>query len=451
MTGYNRFHSLVASTLTTNMLIMLATLVVGSLTAKILGVEGRGELAAIQLVASFLGGVCIAGLPAAVIYLSGANGRYSGHYYMTGMLLAMLLAVPTIIVGYAVAPFILNNNRLEVIEAARTYLVFIPLTILSSFILASFQGQLKIRVWNRMRAIAYVLWLGPVLWMYVRGGVGPVEFSKIYLIFVAVYVVLFLFIQYREQQGEARFRTKLVRPLLSYGGSTTFANLLQQSNLRLDQIFITAFLLPTQLGIYVVALAWSGAYAPFIGAVSNIIVPYISRIESTANQIDLLGRISRVIATLNLLLSALLMLVTPIAIHLLFGEAFEAAVPIAYVLIVALMLANLKGVLSESLRGMGKPGVVMRAEIIGVVVTAVLLAVVLVASGELIAVAISSVVGYAATLVYLAVYLQRKMHMPMTKLFIPTRSDLAYVIRSVQDLLQRARGVKSSDARMTDA
>lgn len=450
MSKGNRFVSLVASTLTASMVIMLAGLVTGSLTAKVLGVAGRGELAAIQLVGSFLGGLCTAGLPAAVIYFTGINSKGADSYYTTGLLLAMVLGVPCLVGGYLVIPHFLANNRPEVLEAARLYLLFIPLSILSTFVLATFQGQMKIHAWNVLRTIAYVLWLGPVLWMYFKGHVSSVEFSSAYLVFLAAYVVLYLLVQYRSRTGSARFDQALVKPLVSYGWATTFANLSQQSSLKLDQMFIAAVLLPDHLGIYVVAVAWSAAHAPLIGAVSYVIVPYVSRIASVVDQAEALGKITRIMVVLNLVLSAALVLITPLAIHILFGPQFAKSVAVAYVLIVASMFANIKGVLAEGLRGVGKPEQVMRGEIFGVLVTALLLAISLSDTG-LITVAAVSALGYAITFFYLATQLKQHMGVSLTALLVPTRQDLGYVIHNAWELVRRAFMFKSDRGGGADA
>lgn len=436
MSKGNRFVSLVASTMTASMLIMLAGLITGSLTAKVLGVAGRGELAAIQLVGSFLGGLCTAGLPAAVIYFTGVNGKAADSYYTTGLLLAMALGVPCVVVGYLVIPHFLVNNRPEVLQAARLYLLFIPLSILSTFVLATLQGQMKIHAWNVLRTIAYVLWLGPVLWMYFQGPVTSEAFSGAYLVFLAAYLVPYLFVQYRSRTGPARFDRALVKPLVTYGWATTFANMSQQSSLRLDQMFIAAVLLPDQLGIYVVAVAWSAAHAPLIGAVSYVIVPYVSRIASVVDQAEALSKITRIMVLLNLVLSAALVLITPLAIHILFGPQFAKAVPVAYVLIGASVFANIKGVLAEGLRGVGKPEQVMRGEMLGVLVTAALLAASLSTTG-LLTVAGVSAVGYAATFFFLAAQLRRHMAVGLGALLLPTRQDLAYVIHNAWELARR--------------
>ncbi|NSM99016.1 hypothetical protein, partial [Serratia marcescens] len=74
-----------------------------------------------------------------------------------------------------------------------------------------------------------------------------------------------------------------------------------------------------------------------IGAVSYVIVPYVSRIASVADQAEALSKITRIMVLLNLVLSAALVLITPLAIHILFGPKFAKAVPVAYVLIGASM------------------------------------------------------------------------------------------------------------------
>ena len=69
-------------------------------------------------------------------------------------------------------------------------------------------------------------------------------------------------------------------PLLRYGLPCVMTTLPQVLNLRMDQMLMAAFLPPGVLGLYVVAVAWSGAINPLLNAVATVLFPEVASKES---------------------------------------------------------------------------------------------------------------------------------------------------------------------------
>lgn len=429
---------------------MVSGLVTGSLIARLLGATGRGELASIQLYGALFASICTSGLPSAVTYFTGVDTEKAGGYYFTGIAAAFLLAIPVALGGFIAIPYLLVSQRPEVVSAARFYLIFIPLGIVTAFSLASLQGQMKMLLWNLLRIIAAVFWLIPLAGMFFLGVNDSVTVSKIYLLFLLLYSCIFLVILYRNLDGRIRFQKKLFRPLWSYGLPTSFATFSQQSNLKLDQVFIAAMLPPELLGIYVVSIAWSAAHSPLIGAVSYVIVPHMTRLNSIAEQSTAICRITRTMILLNLVLAGGLLAVTPAAIHLLFGAQFMGAVPIAYILIAGSVFSNVKGVLAEGLRGMGRPEIVMKGELLGLAVSLILFPLLLSLSG-LPGVAVASIIGHAATFGFLLFGLRENSEVSVKDLLFPRREDVVYLLSRMGDVLGHKKTSLSPKSGTTDA
>ena len=73
-----------------NVLITLIGLVTGTLLARLLGPQGRGELAAIQGWPTYLVGFAMVGLPHALTYFCGRNPLQSGALLATAVLGCLL-------------------------------------------------------------------------------------------------------------------------------------------------------------------------------------------------------------------------------------------------------------------------------------------------------------------------------------------------------------------------
>jgi O-antigen/teichoic acid export membrane protein len=120
---------------------------------------------------------------------------------------------------------------------------------------------------------------------------------------------------------------------------------------------------------------------------------------------------------------------------LLFSKKFLPALPAAAILIFAASISGLNSILEDSLRGFGRPIIIMWAELFGLVLTAVSLAVFLPMYG-IVGAAIASVVGYSATLIYLLFTAKNLTGLSISSFLRPQMAD-------VKTLLDRLSTVQS--------
>src|SRR5438105_3237267 len=116
--------SLVGSLLVTfavNACLALLGLVTGGLLARLLGPQGRGELAAIQTWPTNIASLAMLGLAEATVYFSAREPRQAGRHLSSAMALALLVSPPVGLVAYLLMPVLLNAQSAHVIQAARWY------------------------------------------------------------------------------------------------------------------------------------------------------------------------------------------------------------------------------------------------------------------------------------------------------------------------------------------
>jgi O-antigen/teichoic acid export membrane protein len=116
-------------------------------------------------------------------------------------------------------------------------------------------------------------------------------------------------------------------------------------------------------------------------------------------------------------------------IPLLFGQAFHMAVPLLVFLAPATILLGMNQILSTAFRGIDRPEIGSTAELLGFAVTAISLVALLPRYG-MYGAAIASLLAYGASHLYL---LRRAMSIFGTgfrSLCIPTRSDVAALMRA---------------------
>jgi O-antigen/teichoic acid export membrane protein len=192
----------------------------------------------------------------------------------------------------------------------------------------------------------------------------------------------------------------------------------QMLNLRLDQMLMAALLPPRTLGLYVIAVAWSGAAAPLLSAVGAVTTPAVASAKDYSQGVRRMAAGARGTAVLALVLCLALAVLTPFAIVILFGERFRASIPAALVLVPAAGVLGLNLVLQEGLRGMGRPYAALQAELAGLTVTVVALAAMLRPMG-IIGAAIASLLGYSTVLAVLLMNVRRYADISLRELLFP--------------------------------
>jgi O-antigen/teichoic acid export membrane protein len=425
----NPFAANAAVTAAANLVLAVFGIVTGIAAARLLGPHGRGELAAIQTTPSFIATLAMLGLPQALTYYSAQNPGQAGRYLGTASVLAVSASVPFMIAGYFAMPTLLRAQDGAVIAAARWYLLTAPIGAIIGMLPAPLCGSGHFDAWNASRLMSPVLVVCVLAIALIsnRATASFVAFG--YLGSSAIlFLPLFWLVRRRIPDPYVPDASK-IRPMLRYGFPCVMTGVPQLLNLRLDQMLIAALLPPRELGLYAVAVAWSQAPAPLLSALGVVTTPAVASAVSLADASTRLAATVRAAVVLALALAVSLGLCTPIAIALLFGPAFAAALPAAMVLVPATAVLGVNFVLQEGLRGMDQPYAVLQAELGGLVVTAVILAVTLRSVG-IMGAALASFFGYTMVGIVLIIKTQESTSLSLSTLLCPN-------LREIQTFLAR--------------
>src|SRR5262245_26041470 len=156
------FHRRVLLTAATNVVLGGLTVGSGILVARLLGPEGRGELAAIQLWPLFIVSLGTLGLSEAVVYLSARDPQKIGRYAASATTVAFLSSLPFVAIGYVAMPGLLAAHSGDVISAARWYLLIGPITALIDIPIHALRSAKDFVSWNAVRIVPTIGWLGTV-------------------------------------------------------------------------------------------------------------------------------------------------------------------------------------------------------------------------------------------------------------------------------------------------
>jgi O-antigen/teichoic acid export membrane protein len=392
----------VGLTTSANVAIALFGMCTGLLSARLLGPEGRGELAAIQTWPTVLATFAMLGLDSAVVYWTSRDRDHGARHLATALAMIGMAAFVAIGAGWMLMPVLLHAQTDAVIGAARLFLVMIPIYALIGLPYQMLRALGAWRLWNILRVAPAAVWLAVLLLVAYAGRTWatPTRLSVAFLLSHVWLVVPVWIVTRRYVPGPLRIDPTLYRPMLRYGVPDMLTLLPRMLNQRLDQLLMAALLDRRTLGLYVVAVAWSSAASPLLSSIGPVLFPTLSATLDRERQLAWLRRVIRVTVVAALALTAAAFVLTPMALPFLFGSAFRAAVPAALVLVIANGVSAVNLVLADGLRGLGRTRTLLVSEIAGLAVTAVMLWALLRPFGATGA-AVTSLVAYATVSVVL--------------------------------------------------
>lgn len=430
------FTGQISLTLGTNVLLILLGLVTGIVIARLLGPEGRGELAVIQMWADALRGIALLGVHEALAYYAALAPQQAGRSIGSAVLLGFSSAMCFMGIGSLLLPALLSAQAPEVISAARWYLLQLPLAAIIAVPYHALRGRGDFVAWNLLRLLPGMGWLATIGFMGALGYLEPATLALAYLVTTACLALPILSMVARRVSGPFWPDVRQWRPMARYGLLSVGATVPQVLNLRLDQMLMAGVLPAQMLGLYVVGVTWSGAVAPVLGALGVVLFSRLAAQSDAADQRRAFAQGGRIAVLVAGLVGLLVAVCTPWAITLLFGRPFLAAIPSAIVLVVAAVFLGISQVLEDGLRGLGHPHMVLLAECGGLVVT-VLALVLLLPPLAIMGAALASLCGYATTIALLVLQARRLTGIPASTFLVPTRHDIALSWQHGRSLLER--------------
>jgi len=336
----------------------------GVLVARALGPEDRGYLALIVVVS----GICTLlgsfGLPTAVTY-------YVARYPAGTRSIARSLAAPlfgqtaaTIALQLVVLYAFVHDDPRRVEVAALISVLLVPGILSQSYGLAILQGQERFRPFNVLRILPTAIYAFAVLAVFILGLANLVVLMSTWALSLFFGGLLVLVVALRGMPPEDEYsggpgRRRLVRfGLKSLVGSTS-----PIEALRLDQAVVGLLLTPVTLGLYVVAQAFTNLPRVVALSVGMVAYPHVASQPDQAAGRRALWRYFFIGTAIALVVIAVLEVGSAKLVEIFFGSQFDAATPIARILLVATLFMCARRVLTDGVNGLGRPGLGTIAEI----------------------------------------------------------------------------------------
>jgi O-antigen/teichoic acid export membrane protein len=195
-------------------------------------------------------------------------------------------------------------------------------------------------------------------------------------------------------------------------------------NERLDQLLISVFLAPVQLGLYVVAVTLTAVTGLIGQSVALIALPSVAAEDWAATRAAMVRRYIRLTILGATVLTVPMMVLTPTLIDIFFGHAFAPAVTVTRVLLLAAVVLTTTRLVQSILKATGRPLDAGVSEAVALGVTLASLAVLLPWLGILGA-GIASLLAYAVSAAWTASRAARALGLSSVRFlaFSPTLSQ----------------------------
>ncbi len=393
----------VVQTMGANIAVMAVSVVVGGLSARMLGVDGRGELAAIVLVPQVAFVIAILGVHEAVVF------HVARRHFTIEQVFGAALAItaPLALVGSAASvfltPAILSHYGAHIRIAAQIYAATIPMGLVQGVMTRVLQGTKQFVLWNVVRVLVQLCPLITMGGLWLSGRMTPVAFALGNLTLWTAMTVALAVPMYRMGLLRASLGAAPTKAVWSYSWRAGVGTVPQIANFRLDQVLIAIFLTAHSLGLYTTAVSWSVGFLPLSSAYGSVIFPEIA---AAAHAAESFGRAMR--RGLAVLFAGWVayFAVTPLMFRLIYGPEFAAAMPTVLVLGVASLFLSANQMLAEGVKGLGRPMLVSISELCGLAATALLLTLLIPPFG-IIGAALASLGAYGLTSAVLLVGLHQ--------------------------------------------
>lgn len=363
--------------------VVLVNVATGLLTARLLGPEGRGALAAIVFWPQFLASLALAGLPYSLVFhLRGAPGA-KREVFAAGLAIAAALGCLGALAGAFVIPAAMSHGYPPAVVAFAQAGAALTVVNLTAMLLKSSLGALDRQgLANRFSFADPALYLALLLLAAAAAPLTPQAAAA--CMFGSGVVTLFATCR-RLRPGKlpspAAVR-RWLRPVGGYALRAAPAGLLANLSYHLDRLFLVALIPPRELGLYAVAFALSRLMEVVKTTVASAgMAAMAGRAEAETKALH--DRVFRFVLLAVVCITAGGFALGGPAIVLVYGPEFAPANVFFRVLVVEAALSCLGQVVAQLFFSLGRPGQASVAQAVGFAVSLAAMLVLVPAIGAL--------------------------------------------------------------------
>lgn len=363
-----------ARVLASSLITQAGLVITGPLTVRLLGVEDRGEVALIIATVLLISQVGPWGLPQAFSYFI-ARGDTQPRALLDAYLTRYLTRTVAIAVVGALSILAASQYATDLTHPLTEALLAmsgIASIMVAVLALACLTGAKRFNELALLQAVPGLTYTAAIM---VVAFIGHASILLILVLFFASWLaVAVIGVWLVRKPDEARSPDVPALPALrSYARRAFVTAAAPIDNLGIDQLAVGLILSHTDLGLYIVALAFETGPVLVLLALTSVCTPTVASIIDPAAQRAHCRRWIMIGTSLGLAVVVAIQLVIDPGLELAFGSEAAAAVPATRILVVAGLFLGLRRLTSGMLQGMGRPLAATWSEAVGLSVFVVLI------------------------------------------------------------------------------
>jgi O-antigen/teichoic acid export membrane protein len=354
----------IIQTLSTSIFIQFINIATGIITAHALAPEGRGELAAVTMWPQFLAYTLTFGTPVSLIFCIRRDPEKSTRYFGASLLIGGVASVLAILAGVIGMPFWLKDYPPTVIAFAQIMMLAAPISSIGLLLTSVAQAEQRFALYNNFRILPFALSLVFLLGLYATHELTVIHVALAYLVaalpsfgWSALWVARVCRPSLRDLAGN-------LKTLLGFGIRAWGADLVGTISDQIDRVLVVAFLVPADMGFYVVALSSARLMSIIPAALQSALFPRLVT-AGPGRGATLYLNTCIIVLLLTALAAVPLMLEAPFLLTLVYGRNFLPAAPIFRILLAEAVFGGATMMLAQGFSAFGRPGRSSIQQIIG--------------------------------------------------------------------------------------
>lgn len=375
--------------------IVAVNLITGIVIARALGASGRGEIAAVLLVAQLGVWFFSGGATEAVAYRLAREPTIGNRLLGTWLAIGIPLSLLGILVTELMLPILFSAQTAHAIMLGRWYLAILVVMMLQAVEFGMLLGDHDFFVYNLVRFIqpAMIAVVYLICW---PTGLLSVEVALVTNAAATGAAFVFAGARMMQRHGVGRPSKKLAKETLHYGLRAHLGSIAGLVNARLDLLILPAFLGAVSVGLYSVATNVTSIIITLTSTIGAIVMPVAAR--KNRGSARTVVRTLQVVMAIGVGLAIPMALLANFALGLVYGSEFEAAATALRILLPGVILDAGAMVLWSGLLAANRPLLSSVAAIPAAVITVVGL-VLFLKEGGIDTAAIVSSIAYAVVFV----------------------------------------------------
>jgi antigen flippase len=359
-------------TVVINILLLGLNFGTGVITARVLGPEGRGVLAAMQMWPQFLAYTLTLGLPSALLYNLRRHPERGSQLFSAALLLGTLMGGIATVVGILLIPLWLTEYSPEVVLFAQWAMLAAPMFFFYRMFTDVLRAREEFTLHNALRCLHPLLVLPVLGLLALAQHLTPFSAVLAYMLPALPLFLWTLVRLWRLYRPAWRGLSPAFKYLISYASRSSVVELGGHLSYQVDRVLLVGLVNPVAMGLYVVAWSLSDMLTAFQSAVVTVLFPKASG-GTVEEVVYLTGRAVRVTIAATIPTAAGLALFSPWALRLVYGEEYLDATLIFRLLLLVKVLSGTRWVLSQAFMAVDRPGVASVLQGIGVSLSVLLL------------------------------------------------------------------------------